>query len=56
MVQIQEVFLQNYHRPEQLSGLQTNTINGNKVEVGTDNNPVIGGYPASGYGVVIYEI
>jgi len=34
---------------------QTNTINGNKVEVGTDNNPVIGGYPSSGYGVVILK-
>ena len=34
---------------------QTNTINGNKVEVGTDNNPVIGGYPVAGYGVVFMK-
>lgn len=34
---------------------QTNTINGNKVEVGTDNNPVIGGYPAAGYGVAFMK-
>lgn len=34
---------------------KTNTINGNKVEVGTDNNPVVGGYPGAGYGVVIMK-
>ncbi len=34
---------------------KSNSINGNKVEVGTDNNPVIGGYPASGYGVVVLK-
>jgi fibronectin type 3 domain-containing protein len=32
-----------------------NTINGNKVEVGTDNNPVIGGYTAAGYGVALIK-
>ena len=32
---------------------QPNPFNGNKVEVGTDNNPVVGGYPAVNYGVVI---
>ncbi|MBL0358033.1 MAG: fibronectin type III domain-containing protein [Chitinophagaceae bacterium] len=30
-------------------------VNGNKVEVGTDNNPVVGGYPGAGYGVVIMK-
>jgi hypothetical protein len=34
---------------------QTNTINGNKVEVGTDNNPVVGGYPSAGYGVAVMK-
>lgn len=35
---------------------QPNTnINGNKVEVGTDNNPVVGGYPITGYGVVVLK-
>lgn len=34
---------------------QSNTINGNKVEVGTDNKPVVGGYPAAGYGVVVMK-
>jgi hypothetical protein len=34
---------------------KTTTINGNKVEVGTDNNPVIGGYPAAGYGVALIK-
>jgi hypothetical protein len=34
---------------------QSNTINGNKVEVGTDNNPVVGGYPASGYGAALLK-
>jgi hypothetical protein len=34
---------------------QTSTINGNKVEVGTDNNPVVGGYPVSGYGVALMK-
>lgn len=32
---------------------QTNTFNGNKVEVGSDNNPVVGGHPSVNYGVVI---
>jgi hypothetical protein len=30
-------------------------VNGNKVEVGTDNNPVVGGYPGAGYGVIIMK-
>ena len=34
---------------------QTNSINGNKVEVGTDNNPVVGGYAAVGYGVAVMK-
>jgi hypothetical protein len=34
---------------------QSNTINGNKVEVGTDNNPVVGGYPSAGYGVALMK-
>jgi hypothetical protein len=34
---------------------QTNTINGNKVEIGTDNNPVIGGYPTVNYGAVVMK-
>lgn len=34
---------------------QPNTFNGNKLEVGTDNNPVVGGYPNTGYGVVIVK-
>jgi hypothetical protein len=34
---------------------KTNTINGNKVEVGTDNNPVVGGYPSVGYGVALIK-
>jgi fibronectin type 3 domain-containing protein len=34
---------------------QTNTMNGNKVEVGTDNNPMVGGYPVSGYGVALMK-
>jgi hypothetical protein len=34
---------------------KSNTINGNKVEVGTDNNPVVGGYPGSGYGVALLK-
>ncbi|MBK8882770.1 MAG: hypothetical protein IPN67_10395 [Bacteroidales bacterium] len=34
---------------------QTNAINGNKLEVGTDNNPVIGGYTSAGYGAVILK-
>jgi hypothetical protein len=34
---------------------KTNTMNGNKVEVGTDNNPVVGGYPVSGYGVALMK-
>jgi fibronectin type 3 domain-containing protein len=33
----------------------TNTVSGNKVEVGTDNNPVVGGYPFGSYGVVIIK-
>lgn len=32
---------------------QPNAFNGNKVEVGTDNNPVLGGYQSVGYGVVM---
>lgn len=34
---------------------QPNNINGNKVEVGTDNNPVVGGYPLVNYGAVIMK-
>jgi hypothetical protein len=34
---------------------QSNMINGNKVEVGTDNNPVVGGYPGAGYGVALMK-
>jgi hypothetical protein len=34
---------------------QTNTFNGNKVEVGTDHNPVIGGYPSVNYGAVVMK-
>lgn len=34
---------------------QPNTMNGNKVEVGTDNNPVVGGYPSVGYGVALMK-
>lgn len=34
---------------------QPNTINGNKVEVGTDNYPVIGGYPTVNYGAVVMK-
>jgi hypothetical protein len=34
---------------------QTNTINGNKVEVGSDNYPVIGGYPLVNYGAVVMK-
>jgi fibronectin type 3 domain-containing protein len=30
-------------------------LNCNKVEVGTDNNPVVGGYPSTGYGVVVMK-
>jgi len=29
---------------------QSITFNGNRVEAGTDNNPVVSGYPAAGYG------
>ncbi len=29
---------------------QSLTFNGNKVEVGTDNNPVVSGYPQAGFG------
>lgn len=32
---------------------QPNGFNGNKVEVGSDNQPVVGGYPLVNYGVVI---
>ncbi|MFZ4708128.1 MAG: fibronectin type III domain-containing protein, partial [Bacteroidales bacterium] len=32
---------------------KTTAINGNKVEVGTDNNPVIGGYSSAGYGAAL---
>lgn len=31
--------------------LQSITFNGNKIEVGTDNNPVVSGFPGAGYGV-----
>lgn len=34
---------------------QTNTMNGNKVEVGTDNQPIISGYPAAGYGAAFMK-
>lgn len=34
---------------------QANAVSGNKVEVGTDNNPVVGGYPNGSYGVVILK-
>ncbi len=34
---------------------QTNSINGNKVEVGTDNYPVVGGYPTVNYGVALMK-
>jgi len=34
---------------------QTNAIKGTKVEVGTDNNPVISGYPAAGYGAAFMK-
>jgi len=34
---------------------QTNTMKGNKVEVGTDNNPVVGGYPMVGYGAAFMK-
>ncbi len=34
---------------------QTNSINGNKVEVGTDNYPVVGGYPLVNYGAVVMK-
>lgn len=34
---------------------QSNTINGSKVEVGTDNNPVVGGTPAAGYGAAFIK-
>jgi len=34
---------------------QTNAIIGNKVEIGTDNNPVVAGYPAGSYGVVVLK-
>lgn len=34
---------------------QTNTMNGNRVEVGSDNQPVISGYPAAGYGAAFMK-
>lgn len=34
---------------------QSNIINGSKVEVGTDNNPVVGGTPAAGFGVAFIK-
>ena len=34
---------------------QTNTMKGIRVEVGTDNNPVISGYPAAGYGAAFMK-
>jgi hypothetical protein len=33
----------------------TNSIKGTKVEVGTENNPVISGYPAAGYGTAFMK-
>ncbi|MFN0187319.1 MAG: T9SS type A sorting domain-containing protein [Bacteroidia bacterium] len=37
---------------------QPNAFNGNKVEVGNDHQPVVGGYPTTSYGVIIkkYEV
>lgn len=32
-----------------------NTISGNKVEVGTDHKPVVGGYPLNSFGVVMMK-
>lgn len=34
---------------------QNNSINGTRVEVGTDNNPIISGSPAVGYGVAFMK-
>jgi hypothetical protein len=34
---------------------QTNIIGGTKVEVGTDNNPIISGYPPVGYGAAFMK-
>jgi len=34
---------------------QPNTMNGSKVEVGTDNNPVVGGTPLVGYGAAFIK-
>lgn len=34
---------------------QTNTIKGNRVEVGTDNNPLISGYPSIGFGAAFFK-
>jgi len=34
---------------------KTNTLKGNKVEVGTDNNPVVGGNPSVGYGAAFIK-
>ena len=34
---------------------QSNTINGSKVEVGTDNNPVVGGTPLAGFGIAFIK-
>lgn len=34
---------------------QPNAFNGNKLEVGTDNRPVVGGYPLNSYGVVVMK-
>jgi fibronectin type 3 domain-containing protein len=34
---------------------KTNTMKGIRVEVGTDNNPVISGYPAVGYGAAFMK-
>lgn len=34
---------------------ETNAVIGNKVEVGTDNNPVVGGYPLGSFGVVVLK-
>ncbi len=34
---------------------KSNMINGNKIEVGKDNQPVVGGYTSAGYGVVFIK-
>lgn len=37
------------------SWTQSNSMNGSKVEVGTDNNPVVGGTPAAGFGAAFIK-